>query len=50
MSNAPTCNFGVIPLNAGAYDASIWVGNKNRDCTHFVRVFAIHVEPADPLG
>jgi lipopolysaccharide transport system ATP-binding protein len=45
-----TCNFGVIPLNAGTYYVSIWVGNKDRNWTHFVRVFALRVEPADALG
>jgi lipopolysaccharide transport system ATP-binding protein len=45
-----TCNFGAIPLNAGTYYVSIWVGNKDRDCTYFTRVFAVRVEPADPLG
>jgi len=45
-----SCELGEIPLNAGTYYASIWVGNEDRDHASFSRVVAIHVEPADPFG
>jgi lipopolysaccharide transport system ATP-binding protein len=44
------CELGNIPLNAGTYYASIWFGNQDRDYACFSRVFAIHIEPADPFG
>jgi len=45
-----TCELGGIPLNAGTYYASVWVGNEGRDHASFSRVIAIHVEPADVFG
>lgn len=44
------CNMGRLPINAGTYFVSVWVGNGIRDVARFTKALTINVQEHDVFG
>lgn len=45
-----SCDMGRLPINAGTYFASIWIGNGMRDVARFSKAFSLRVREHDVFG